>query len=265
MMLSQELLNLLTTCPRKFQHIYLERLTVPVSPEAQEQLNWGIWFHLLMQRRELELETEPVLGETSSELEQQLQQCVDRFVATVPDLFRPQPTQSRQSEHRRTFYLANHLLTVVYDLLILEPQQAQILDWKTTSQPQLADQLLAEQFLEDWQTRLYCFVLAETSPYAPEQISMTYWFVPSDHTLPQSVRLNYSQALHQQTQQELSKLLHQLDAWLEGYAAGMAFPQVNAVIGHCETCTFANRCHRESTNSTSVLLPNWEDLQEVAL
>jgi hypothetical protein len=52
---------------------------------------------------------------------------------------------------------------------------AQILDWKTYPKPQ--NRRWVEQ---NWQTLLYPYVLAETSDYLPEQISMTYWFVQSE-------------------------------------------------------------------------------------
>jgi ATP-dependent exoDNAse (exonuclease V) beta subunit len=59
------------------------------------------------------------------------------------------------------------LLTVIYDLLIEAEDNAQILDWKTYPQPKEQNRLA-----KDWQTRLYLYVLAETSDYLPEQISM---------------------------------------------------------------------------------------------
>ncbi|NJR67202.1 MAG: PD-(D/E)XK nuclease family protein, partial [Leptolyngbyaceae cyanobacterium CRU_2_3] len=53
--LSQGLLNLFTTCPRKFQHIYLDQLNVPIAAAQQERLTWGNRFHLRMQQHELGL------------------------------------------------------------------------------------------------------------------------------------------------------------------------------------------------------------------
>jgi len=53
--LSQGHLNLLETCPRKFQHTYLEQLNSPANPEHEERQTLGSRFHLLMQQREMGL------------------------------------------------------------------------------------------------------------------------------------------------------------------------------------------------------------------
>jgi hypothetical protein len=60
--LSQGQLNLLETCPRKFQHIYLEQLGSPTTPEQQAHQAWGSRFHLLMQQRELGLPIEALMA-----------------------------------------------------------------------------------------------------------------------------------------------------------------------------------------------------------
>lgn len=261
MQLSQASLNLLSTCPRKFQHVYLDQLSVPVPPAQQERLAWGTSFHLLMQRRELGLETDSFSTAPLSELEQQVQQSVDRFVNTVPQLFQVSPSLSRQSEHRRTLYFRGHVLTVVYDLLILKADYAQILDWKTYSRP-----LHVKELAENWQTRLYPLVLAETSEYKPEQIAMTYWFIqPTDTAPPQSIPFQYSLALHQQTQADLADLLSQLDCWLEQYEIGNPFPRVSFAAGHCDGCIFVGRCQRRQSGADSEGEANWSEIEEIAL
>jgi hypothetical protein len=68
--------------------------------------------------------------------------------------------------------VGNYLLTVIYDLILLESDRAVIFDWKTYLKPIDADKLA-----KNWQTRLYLYVLAETSAYPPDSLSMTYWFV----------------------------------------------------------------------------------------
>lgn len=262
--LSQGQLTLLDTCPRKFQHIYLEQLGFPMAPEQQERLSWGDRFHRLMQQRELGLAVKNLLPVDAA-----IQRSVEAFVQAVPEVFQANSTTVRQSEHRRTIHMQGYLLTAVYDLLVLSDQQAEILDWKTYRRPQDARQLA-----QHWQTRLYPFVLAETSHYAPEQISMTYWFVPTGQDLfsqtaslqpaslqPESLKFIYSAALHQQTRQALLDRFTELTTWLEHYEMGERFPQV-ASIAPCDTCTFALRCQRgQSTMSVS----NWAEIEEVAL
>ncbi len=242
MQLSQGVLNLLSTCPRKFQYVYLDQLAVPMPLEQQERLAWGKWFHLLMQQHVMGLPFAALPANPMQTDEQLIQQSVDRFINEIPALWQASPDITRQSEHCRTLYYQGHLLTVIYDLLILQPDQAQILDWKTYPRPLKADRLI-----DNWQTQLYLFVLVQTSHYKPEQISMTYWFVHQDQT-PQSLRLDYSSHLYQQTQQKLTAILNQLDRWLEAYQQGCALPQTGKTAGHCDRCTFHDRCQQETSD-----------------
>jgi hypothetical protein len=273
MQLSQTHLTLLETCPRKFQHIYLDQLGPPSSAEQQDQFSWGSRFHLLMQQRELGLPIEALAAE-----HQPLHQWVAAFINAEADICgHPNPPaiggQSpivRQSEHLRTLYFQGFLLVIVCDLLILAPQQAQVLDWKTYARPQNSRWLA-----RSWQTRLYPFVLAETSAYLPEQISMTYWFFqsspdPGIPLEPQSWQFQYNSALHAQTQQELQHCLTQLSTWLEAYEHDPnAFPQVAPSASHCPTCPFAVRCQRhsfpESKDISVETLPSLDSIPEMAL
>lgn len=256
--LSQGQLNLLETCPRKFQHIYLEQLGTPVSPEQQERLLWGSRFHLLMQQRELGLPIESLVEEDA-----QLQHWVTALVNTATDVLTPIPQTFRESEHCRTLNFQGYLLTVIYDLLIEDEANAQILDWKTYPLPKKKTWLT-----KDWQTRLYLYVLAETSDYPPEQISMTYWFVKSQPQ-PQSLKFTYSNTQHEKTRQELSRLLNKLDRWMEDYCEkGILFPLVSEEKGYCNECNFAIRCERTSEggmSDRSDLLPSLADIQEVSI
>jgi PD-(D/E)XK nuclease superfamily len=289
--LSQGLLNLFTACPRKFQHFYLDQLSLPIAPDQQDRLDWGSRFHLLMQQRELGLLDAAL--EISDRTEEPLYQAIEAIVQAAPALFRPVPLTEplasampspmpfRQSEHHRTLALDGYLLTVIYDLLILDEQQAQILDWKTSPRPQNARKLA-----ENWQTRLYPFVLAETSDYLPEQISMTYWFMQAKQAVqaeqsvqaqdrqpqaqtfqPQPLRVDYTEKLHQQTSQDLAQLLCQLTQYLESYQVhAEPFPQVASSSRDCDTCAFAVRCQRGlSQGDRSEPVATLEEIQEIKL
>nr|WP_290221202.1 PD-(D/E)XK nuclease family protein [Trichocoleus desertorum] len=254
--LSQGQLNLLETCPRKFQHIYLEQLGSPSTPEQQAHQAWGSRFHLLMQQQELGLPIDALMAEDA-----QMQRCINTLLAAVPEIVGPAATSSgsawRQSEHRRTCSVQGYSITVIYDLVMLEEQQARILDWKTYPRPPQRSWLA-----HNWQTRLYPFVLTETSPYLPEQISLTYWFVqaqddPTKAPLPQSLTFPYSSTWHEQTRQELTQLLQQLTHWLERYQQGEPFPQVNVALDHCDDCQFSGRCQRHSSDPEVAPVADW--------
>lgn len=256
--LSQGQLNLLEACPRKFQHTYLEQLNSPPDPEHEERQTLGSRFHLLMQQREMGLPIHSFL-----QADTQLQTWMAGFANAAPEILTPATDGQtfRESEHYRTLQVQDYLLTSVYDLLIADDQQAQILDWKTYPKPPNKSKLA-----QNWQTRLYLYVLAETSEHLPENISMTYWFVQSQGK-PQNIKFSYSSAQHLQTAKKLNQLLGYLTNWLEGYQQNELFPQVRLGNKACDYCQFAVRCERtqiiaEIANNS---LANLDSIQEVSL
>jgi PD-(D/E)XK nuclease superfamily len=259
--LSQGHLKVLTECPRKFEHIYLDLLAAPLAPEQRQRMQWGSDFHRLMQQRELGLPIEPFLA-----ADPQLDRTVRELMAVAPGLFAADPQVIRDSEQVRTLLMGDYLFTAIYDLVILG-DTAQIIDWKTYGKPRHLDQLA-----QDWQTRLYLYIMAETSTYPPAAISFTYWFV-LNHP-PQSAVFPYSEALHQQTHQELQRLLAQLDRWLASYQHQQSFPQVPLDSPLCPDCHFASRCDRvagkpspPSQISPAIALAqlNMAEISEIAL
>ncbi len=231
MQLSQGHLSVLATCPRKFQHLYLDQLGLHQDPQLQERLDLGAQFHQLMQQRELGLSVEAV-----SQANLSLQRWLEAFNAHPPAMI----SGDRHSEYRQILQFQDYLLIAVYDLLIEGAEQAQILDWKTYARPPAHLQIA-------WQTRLYLFMLAETSDYAPEQLSITYWFAEANNPTKCSLTFSYTQSQHEQTCQELSQLLNQLTGWLAGYQEGQALPQVALSANECGKCSFALRCVRAAS------------------
>jgi CRISPR/Cas system-associated exonuclease Cas4 (RecB family) len=261
--LSQGHLNLLETCPRKFQYTYLEQLNSPANPEHEERQTLGSRFHLLMQQWEMGLPINSFLQN-----DPQLKSWMSAFANAAPEILTPATDRPnfRESEHYRTLQVQDYLLTVIYDLLIADNQQAQILDWKTYPKPPDKRRLS-----KNWQTRLYMYLLAETSEYIPENISMTYWFVQSQGK-PQSIQFTYSDSLHKQTAKNLNQLLNQLTIWLNNYQRGELFPQVPEHSKTCEYCQFDQKCDRQGQGvahhtaaTISNTLPSLEVIQEISL
>ncbi|MCC3419509.1 MAG: PD-(D/E)XK nuclease family protein [Microcoleus sp. PH2017_07_MST_O_A] len=256
--LSQTQLKILEECPRKFQHSYLELLASTASPEHKEKLTWGSHFHLLMQQRELGLSIESI-----TQQDPELGRCVAAFINAAPELFANSENSDqifRQAEHPRILIFQDYLFTVIYDLLIAEPNAAKILDWKTYPRPQKS-----KWIAESWQTRLYLYVLVETSDYSPEQVSMTYWFVQlQGEEPPQKLTFSYNQIEHDRTKQDLTQILQQLTDWRQRYTeGGEFFPQVQISSNLCDSCQFATRCNRtQNSKASSSNLPaetptNW--------
>lgn len=255
--LSQGHLNRLETCPRKFQNIYLEQLSLPIDPERQERAAWGSQFHQLMQQRELGLPVESLLAEDDP-----LRRSIEALVEAVPAISSPNFRGDRKAEHYRTLNFNGYLLAVIYDLLATDNQSAQILDWKTYPLPENAAKIA-----NNWQTRLYLFVLAETSNTSPERLSMTYWFVRLPDR-PRHLTLPYNRHQHERTRSDLTVLLTQLDEYLERYLEdGIAFPQVSEAKGECRYCPFNRRCHRAGEDAQTAR--DWRreiaEIEEVSL
>lgn len=204
--LSQAHLNILETCPPQFQRIYLEQLGSLFDSQQQDRQSWGSRFHLLMQQAELGL---PIASLAIQD--EQMQHSIAALRMAAAEIWQADGEIWREAEHYRTLMFREYLLSVVYDLLILDGTQARIFDWKTYLKPKNPTKLA-----KNWQTRLYLYVLAETSAYSPEQISMTYWFVqlPSE---PQSVTFTYNCQKHEANRRDLTQLLDELDNYLADY------------------------------------------------
>lgn len=202
-----------------------------------------------MQQKELGLPIDPLL-----EQDQELQQAIIALRETAPELWQSEQNIWREAEHSRTLGFKNYLLTVVYDLLILGNSQAKILDWKTYLQPENPHKLA-----QNWQTRLYLYVLAETTNYLPEQLSMTYWFVKLP-TRPESLTFSYSQILHEKTRQDLNYLLTQLEQWLENYFnKGKDFPHFSS----CQTSCPYYSAFESRFKPEKIILKSIDEIDEV--
>jgi len=259
MRLSQGQLTVLDACDRKFQHLFLDQLGTLPDPQYQERLEWGSRFHLKMQQGELGLPSLP-----SPEESPPLEAWRQALIAAAPEVFQ-HPHIARDSEHRRSVELEGYLLTVVYDLLVLDRDRAYILDWKTYPKPTSTAWLKTH-----WQTRLYLFVLAETSDYPPERIAMHYWFVKAgegDRPQPQRVDFAYSVAQHEQTRHDLYRLLHRLTDGLAHYEDGDDLKQVPLGSDLCYSCPFAVRCQRGeyAPIEPPAAVPALDDIEEIAL
>ncbi|TVQ61067.1 MAG: PD-(D/E)XK nuclease family protein [Spirulina sp. DLM2.Bin59] len=233
--LSQGHLNTFAKCPRRYQYQYIDQLNAPISPDHQAQLDRGSRLHHLMQQRELGLSLDAILNPDDP-----LRAMYDALLAAVPDL--EDASISRAAEQSRTLVWDGVALTVIYDLLMVKGDRALIFDWKTYQNPPRRDILQ-----QNWQTQLYPFVLAATSDYAPEQITMTYWIVDQTNQV-HSETFAYSAQWYQQTQANLRQSLMALEmAQSEYQEQGKPFPQVNIQAQKCQRCPFQQPCQRQET------------------
>ncbi len=253
--ISQRHLTILEKCPRQFEHTYFDRLTLPINPAQQVKTQLGSDFHLLMHQRELGLPIEPILARSP-----QLNTWMAAMLQAAPTLFESNDQTQRESEQVRTIQIDNYLFTAIYDLVILQPDRADIIDWKTYPLPKHKKDLDLE-----WQTRLYLYILAETSDYLPKQIAFTYWFIQSTPQ-PKSIKISYTLKQHRQTHTDLLALLAKLTNWLDvDQHQREPLPQVAASTGLCDRCSFAARCDRQDLGAPELDSFSSLDLRHIPL
>jgi CRISPR/Cas system-associated exonuclease Cas4 (RecB family) len=238
--ISQGHLNIWETCQRKYEYSFLEDLSLSEADlQLKEKLLLGSHFHLLMQQKELGLDVLPLANSDPN-----LQSWLSAFENQPPEMI----DGDRLCEHRRTLEMLIEIpiemslhhsqnrdhdqgyfvLTAIYDFLILGDRKAQILDWKTHQVAIAFDKLQT-----NWQTRLYLYLLAKTTNYAPEQLSMTYWFANT----AESVIIDYSQVDHEQTENKLLQILTEI-------SQAQNYPKLVIDSPDCKYCEFRDRCDR---------------------
>ncbi|BAZ88581.1 hypothetical protein NIES932_00420 [Raphidiopsis curvata NIES-932] len=235
--ISQGHLNLIENCPRKFQHIYLDMLTTPTNPKQEEHKILGSRFHLLMQQQAMGLPIESFIQE-----DERLKSLILDLTGVIPEILTlgKEGETFRESEHSRNLQIGDYLITVIYDLLITNNEKAQIFDWKTYSQ--LPDSKDVKSLASHWQTKLYMYILAETSTYLPKNISMTYWFIPGKGN-SKKIEFRYSNMQHKKNENELKYILEKLSTWLEQYQKNQPLPQEPKHRKLCEYCPYNYRCY----------------------
>lgn len=228
--LSQNHLNTLETCPPLFQRIYLQQLKSPFNLIQEEKTQWGRQFHLLMQQYNLGLPIDDINTDNND-----LKVSVKALIHATKNIWNSPEIITKKAEFQINHSINNYLFTSVYDLLILYENKAEIFDWKTYLKPQNEEKLI-----NNWQTKLYLYILAEKLDYKPCQLSFTYWFVKLPNE-PQKQTIKYDKAKHEQTKKELNSLLEKLEDLTTEYIEN----KVNFPHHHnCETClhrqNFAN-------------------------
>lgn len=240
--LSRGSLNAFLVCQRRYQLRYRQRLPWPVAPaddkiEAARIL--GQRFHQLLHRHFLGL---PVTEELA--VEPRLSRWWEIYLTEGPKL----PDGHLYPEITLSVPIAGHLLTGRIDLLVIDGQQARIVDWKTENRPSTTTQLT-----EDLQTRVYMGLVTEGAkaleqPIDPDRLTLTYWYVnaPAD-----SVELHYSREWHKENWAYLGELVTEVDRQLD---TGETLP-LTSDLAECGRCAYQIYCGRIMK---SINLAEWE-------
>lgn len=254
---SQSSLQDFVDCRRRFQYRYLQRLDWPAlvaEPAAdsdqtlltlEQRLQLGERFHHLAHQHLSGVplaQVETMLQADRTAGGELLRRWWEAYRSTVPQILGlpdwddPLPP-GLYPELSVSAGLAGFRLLAKFDLVVIRPGAAQIVDWKTGRRPtavrRMADRL---------QTRVYRYLLRRTAPVlwpaqnlTPEQIEMIYWF-GEDPTRP--VRLPYSEAQFRADEAYLSELIQQIQNLGEN-----EFP-LTSREEHCRFCVYRSLCER---------------------
>ncbi len=253
--LSQKDLNLLENCPLQFQQHYWQKLdSLPNLTQAENAI-WGKQFHTLMQQYNLGLPLENLLTQ-----QPEFKHSLEALISATEEIWHSPKIKLREAEYKLNLTCKNYIFTVIYDLLVIYEEQAVIFDWKTYLQPQNPQKLL-----NNWQSKLYLYVLAESLNYKPEQLSFIYWFVKLPHQ-PQSYTIKYNQNFHEQTKIELQNLINKFQQILTKYPLNQ-----NKCLeeNNCYQCSYyqtlnnSNQSQNDQNNLINNLPLSLEQVEEI--
>ena len=247
---SQSDLSLLETCPAQFEKIYLHKQSEPRHLKYQEKAQWGKSFHLLMQQHHLGLNIENISSHNPLLINQ-----VKALIENTQDIWYSPEIIFRQAEYQVNHTLKHYIFTVIYDLLLLSKNQAKIIDWKTYLEPKNK-----EDIINNWQSKLYLYVLAEKFNYQPEQISFDYWFISSSEQIDK-YSIAYSTSFHQQILQDLTEILDKFENLINNfYQKNISFPHEK----NCEQCPYHMFFNLEKTEEKNMLnITSFDDIEMV--
>lgn len=229
--LSQTHLKTLETCPPLFQKSYLQQLKSLPNLKSEEGMQWGNLFHLKMQQYHRGLSLEQIFTDND-----EFNQSLIALISATSDIWNSPEIITKQAEYQLSYSIEQFIFTVVYDLIILYPKKAVIFDWKTYLKTENNQKLI-----NDWQTKLYLYILAEKLNYKPHQIEFTYWFVKLPNK-PQSFTIKYNKPKHDRTKQELNYLLDKLKSLTTEYIENnQDFPHHN----NCDNCDYQHLFEEE--------------------
>ncbi len=180
---SQSSLQDYADCARRFQLRYLERVAWP-APQAQPireheaRIERGQRFHQLVQQQLLGIPEEKLTAIAAADPD------LSRWWAAFRAA-RPADIAGRRfMETTLAAAITGHRLLAKYDLVVIAQNAATICDWKTAFRPQKREKIAA--LFERLQTRVYRYLLVRAGadlnggrPFAPEQVTMIYWFAES--------------------------------------------------------------------------------------
>ena len=230
---SQSSLQDFSDCPRRFQLRYLQELIWPAVEaeplsEVERRQREGQFFHRLVQQHFLGIPS-PALAAMASSPD--LMRWWENFASSGPDL----DGWNTYTEKALTSRIASDRLLCKYDVVAVRDGKARIYDWKTYARRPSNEWLAARM-----QTRVYRAMLIKAGaelnggrPFAPEDVSMIYWFAEYP---TESTTLNYDR-------QQYARDWEYLEKTVEQAAGAQSFP-LTENLDHCRFCNYRSLCDR---------------------
>ena len=195
----------------------------------------GARFHRLVQQYLAGIPEEQLSPAAAGDPEPGISIWWENFLSHVPSWL----VGEKFSEITLSANLSDSRLVAKYDLLLIDQDHHQItiFDWKTSQKlPK------KEWLMERVQTRLYRFVLAQSSQaltrgqtFKPADIEMVYWFADFPKNL---IRLPYDETTYQKDQSFFSTLVTEIKNRPEG-----SFSKTTD-LKKCRYCVYRSHCDR---------------------
>ncbi len=223
-------------CARRFQLRYVERLAWPAvraEPliEHEQHLERGTVFHRLVERHQVGLDPARLGAALTDDTLRAWWDAYLRF-----DVLHKLDGR-RHAEVTLATSLAGSRLAATYDLLVVQPEQVTIFDWKTyTRAPR------REWFAARLQTRVYPFVLLRAGaplfggPLRAAQIRMVYWIAGAPD---RPVIFDYSDEQAARDEHDLAEQI----AAIRARPPDTIWPLTTDET-HCRFCEYRSLCER---------------------
>lgn len=245
---SQSSLQDYVDCPRRFELKYLLRQRWPAAEvddllEFERRMEQGERFHHLVHQHLIGIPALMLLKRIED-------QVVHGWFETYLNQGLQGVTQKRRPEMMLTVPLGDYALLAKFDLVVISPERALIVDWKT-GQHIPKSEILARRL----QTIVYRYVLAKGGhhlnggvPILPEKIEMVYWY--ADHA-GEEQRFSYDAARLAADEAYLLQLVEEIGSCTEF--------SLTSNLQRCRYCVYRSLCDR---GREAGLIADWNFVNE---
>lgn len=219
---SQNSLGIYEYCPKKFEYIYLKKLSgLKDSLEVREKIEQGVKFHVLAERYFNGMDDYFYVN--NQELEEWMKVLENNYLMDV----------ECRSEYEIRQNNDDLKLLAKYDLILKDKDILKIIDFKTN------EKVYKKEFIEkNIQTKVYMFLLGENIfKINPEidlkNIVMEYFQLNFPE---EKIVITYNKEKHEKVKKEIKNLINSIENSIK-----VGFEKR---IGECKNCKFRSTCKK---------------------